>query len=325
MDQPSEQGIEELREIIRRQREELQALHSVVHDMKVSLGTIAGYAALIPETDETLSNESREYLNRILESAHRMYDDLLVSAGVRTDRVRIEVVQIEPVIRAALGRFQQRLDERGFSVALPDTFPEVMGHSVWITEVFANLIDNAIRYMSADRTDPRITIRSLPQGEMIRFEVEDNGLGIKPEDQEHLNSIFSRLAKEGAKVSRLGYSLSLVARIITRLGGEVAVESTPDQSKTFWFTLPAAKEYNMDELAEKSIEELREVIRRQAVELEAFTRDIHILVYVIRGPLGMIDGFASVLWDSDEKFSEETQTYLNGITHAVSQIQRVIN
>lgn len=81
----------------------------------------------------------------------------------------------------------------------------------------------------------------------------------------------------------------------------------------------------MDELAEKSIEELREVIRRQAVELEAFTRDIHILVYVIRGPLGMIDGFASVLWDSDEKFSEETQTYLNGITHAVSQIQRVIN
>jgi len=57
MDQPSEQGIEELREIIRRQREELQALHSVVHDMKVSLGTIAGYAALIPETDETLSND----------------------------------------------------------------------------------------------------------------------------------------------------------------------------------------------------------------------------------------------------------------------------
>ena len=238
-------------QIIERQAEELIAAnaeleafgHTIAHGLKTPLSYIQGYAALLHDMPEPLSEESREMLEAIDRAVIQMagmINSLLLLAKVRHGEEQIEVVRIEPVIQAALWRFEQGLSERGFSIALPDTFPPVMGYAAWIEEVFANLIGNAIKYTSTDQTDPSITIRSVRQGEMIRFEVQDNGLGIKPEDQQRLFDMFSRFHKSHAEGSGLG--LSIVDRIVMRLGGEVGVESTPDQGSTFWFTLPAVKE-----------------------------------------------------------------------------------
>lgn len=71
---------------------------------------------------------------------------------------------------------------------------------------------------------------------MARYEIEDNGVGISPDDYERLFEMFTRLYT--VKTDGFGLGLSIVHRIITRLKGQVGVESTPGGGSTFWFTLP---------------------------------------------------------------------------------------
>lgn len=115
-------------------------------------------------------------------------------------------------------------------------FPTVLGNAAWLEEVFANLVDNAIKYIGEQNPEPRIVIRGQQEGTHARYEVSDNGRGIQPEDLPKLFEMFTRFHNREAKGSGLG--LSIVRRIIGRLGGEIGVESEPGAGSAFWFTLP---------------------------------------------------------------------------------------
>jgi two-component system sensor histidine kinase/response regulator len=121
-----------------------------------------------------------------------------------------------------------------------------VGHGPWIEEVWANYISNALKYGGSP---PRIELGADPpppsppsggtEGEarMVRFWVRDNGPGLTPEEQARLFTPFTRLEQVRAKGHGLG--LSIVRRIVEKLGGQVGVESEVGQSSTFSFTLPA--------------------------------------------------------------------------------------
>ena len=115
-----------------------------------------------------------------------------------------------------------------------------MGHAQWIEEIFANLVSNAIKYMGKDNPDPRISIRGKPEGDMVRYEVCDTGVGIAPDDQARLFEMFTRLHTVNAE--GLGLGLSIVHRIINKLNGQIGVESEVGKGSTFWFSLPAAEQ-----------------------------------------------------------------------------------
>ncbi|MBK6712005.1 MAG: ATP-binding protein [Chloroflexi bacterium] len=104
-------------------------------------------------------------------------------------------------------------------------------------EIFANLLSNAIKYIGVDNQEPLIRICAVQIENMVRCEVQDNGLGIKVADQQKLFDMFTRFHREEASGTGLG--LPIVERIARKLGGEVGVVSTPGQGSTFWFTLPA--------------------------------------------------------------------------------------
>lgn len=110
-----------------------------------------------------------------------------------------------------------------------------MGHPQWMTEVFANLISNALKYRD-DQRDLRIYIRAKPEGDRVRYEVEDNGLGIAPEDKARIFALFTR--PNSSDERGLGIGLSIVQRMVTKLGGHLGVESELGKGSTFWFTLP---------------------------------------------------------------------------------------
>jgi signal transduction histidine kinase len=112
-----------------------------------------------------------------------------------------------------------------------------MGYGPWIEEVFANLISNAVKYIGKDNEAPCITIRGMRDGDMVRYEVEDNGLGIKPEDQARLFDMFSRFHK--GEEAGFGLGMSIIQRIVTKLKGTMGVQSEPGVGSTFWFALPA--------------------------------------------------------------------------------------
>src|SRR5574341_147433 len=146
---------------------------------------------------------------------------------------------MRPVVQEALSRLEPAIEQRGVEVRLEGEFPAVLGNPHWLEEVVANLMDNAVKYIGEDNPVPRIIVRGMAMDGTVRYEVCDNGIGIQAEDQAQLFEMFTRFHDREAKGSGLG--LSIVRRIITKLGGEVGVEAEPGQGSTFWFTLPEAR------------------------------------------------------------------------------------
>jgi signal transduction histidine kinase len=121
-------------------------------------------------------------------------------------------------------------------VKLPPEWPPVSGYAPWVEEVWVNYLSNALKYGGRP---PRIELGAQPQPDgMVRFWIHDNGSGLTPADQARLFAPFTRLNR--ARGIGHGLGLSIVRRIVEKLGGQVGVESQPGQGSTFFFTLPAA-------------------------------------------------------------------------------------
>jgi signal transduction histidine kinase len=142
--------------------------------------------------------------------------------------------------------------EHGAEIEHPAEWPVAVGHEPWVEEVWVNYLSNAIKYGGRP---PRIELGaelleyeeaevqdhggsgSVPA--MVRFWVRDNGPGIRAEEQAQLFKPYTRL--QPVRASGHGLGLSIVRRIVEKLGGEVAVESKaiPGEGCVFSFTLPA--------------------------------------------------------------------------------------
>ena len=136
----------------------------------------------------------------------------------------------------AIGRLEMLIAERHAEIIFlyPDAWPVAVGYAPWIEEVWANYISNAIKYGGET---PRIELGAMRQDDgLIRFWVRDHGAGLPPEKQAQLFKPFMRLGN--LRIQGHGLGLSIVQRIINRLGGEVSVESQVGQGSTFRFTLP---------------------------------------------------------------------------------------
>jgi signal transduction histidine kinase len=111
----------------------------------------------------------------------------------------------------------------------------VCGHPAWVGEIWANYLSNAIKYGG---TPPEITVGCENVGNMVRYRVADNGEGIAEARQAEL---FRPLPMaDMSSPTGHGLGLSIVTRIIEKLGGSVGVDSMPGQGSTFWFMLPAS-------------------------------------------------------------------------------------
>jgi signal transduction histidine kinase len=206
--------------------------YTLAHDLKSPLALITGYAYLLDS--EPLSDEGRAMLASITtvsENMAKMTDDLLQLARLRDAETSVVSVDMNAVVQQALERFENQRDH----ITIEGSLPPVLGHAPWLVEVFANLINNALKYTPPDRV-PRITIRGRSDGAWVRYEVSDNGIGISPQDRQRIFEMFTRLP-EGQQQRGLGIGLSIVQRTVERLGGRVGVDSVQGQGSTFWFTL----------------------------------------------------------------------------------------
>lgn len=214
---------------------------TVAHDLKGPLTSIIGFGSLLEEEIHGYSEEVDYLLDVILKAALKMadmIDQLLLLAVLRDTSAIIEPVDAADAIKMVLLGLERQIAEREVTIEVMPNLPVALGHRQWVSAVFANLVNNAIKYIGKENPDPRIAIRGSRQGDYVRYEVEDNGLGITPEDQKKLFDIFTRFHHKES--SGMGLGLSIVHRVVTNLNGEVGVESTPGQGSTFWFTLPAA-------------------------------------------------------------------------------------
>jgi signal transduction histidine kinase len=216
--------------------------YTVAHDLRAPLSLILGHAEVAAAFIDNVSSQARKSLEAIQEAALKMTDiieQLLKLATLRDADEVIERVEVAPLVEAVLARFERHITARGIAVEVLPDLPPALGYGPWIEEVFANLLDNAIKYIGKDNPDPRIVIRGERREECVYYQVQDNGIGIAAQHRESVFEMFKRLRPD--KVEGLGLGLSIVHRIVTRLNGEIGLKSLPGQGSTFWFTLPAAR------------------------------------------------------------------------------------
>ena len=218
---------------------------TVAHDLRAPLNLITGYLSLIEMDDLAGDSESElvGFLKEIKVGARKMneiIEGLLLLARLYDDDQSLGPVVMEDVVVAAASRFRTEIEARHIEMAIDPGLPMVHAQPLWMEEVVANLIGNAIKYIGRNNAAPRIAISGVVQEDMARFEVTDNGIGIAPEDQRRLFQMFARFHESEAHGFGLG--LSIVLRIVHRLGGQVGVTSAPGQGSTFWFTVPLPEE-----------------------------------------------------------------------------------
>ena len=160
---------------------------------------------------------------------------LLMLSSVREQEVQLHPLDMISIVAEAQQRLADMINKYQPEFVLPDTFawPEALGYAPWIEEVWVNYLSNALKYGGRP---PYVEIGSASQtnGE-IRFWMRDNGPGLTPKERARLFVPFTRLHQQRAEGHGLG--LSIVRRIIEKLGGRVGVESEVGQGSIFYFTL----------------------------------------------------------------------------------------
>jgi signal transduction histidine kinase len=221
--------------------EELDAFaHTVAHDLKGPLNTMLGFARVLPETWRIISeDEIEEYLRIVASTGTKMnniIDELLLLASTRKEEVEAVPLDMASIVAGARQRLGYMVWEYGAEIIEPDSWPLALGYAPWIEEVWVNYLSNAMKYGGRP---PRIELGGAEQANgTVRFWIRDNGEGLSPEEQSRLFTPYTQLHRVRARGHGLG--LSIVLRIVTKLGGEVGVESQEGQGSTFAFILPPA-------------------------------------------------------------------------------------
>jgi len=239
-------------EALRRSNAEMEArnqdldafAHTVAHDLKNPMGLIIGFAELLQlGPDDLPEDEQQRAVRTIGQSARKInniIDELLLLAEVRQVDVRTVPLDMASIVTGAQRRLGDMIEKHQAEISLPPAWPLALGYAPWIEEVWVNYMGNAIKYGGQPpRVELGATLSIPSAGEHVRFWVRDNGPGIAPEDQARLFTPFTRLDQVRARGHGLG--LSIVRRIVEKLGGQVGVESCIDQGSLFYFTLPGAR------------------------------------------------------------------------------------
>jgi signal transduction histidine kinase len=223
---------------LKQRNEDLDAFaHTVAHDLQASLGVLVGYSEILRETYETLPpQEMLTYLMHMGRNARKMSNivaELLLLASMDRAEIVPSLLNTERIVSEVLHRLHYQVEAEQAEIKLPESYPPALGYAPWVEEVWYNYLSNALKYGGSP---PRIEVGgTVLDGGRVRFWVKDNGAGLTAEQQEALFAPLERLGQPQVKGQGLG--LSIVKRIMTKLGGIVGVESKVGQGSTFSFTL----------------------------------------------------------------------------------------
>lgn len=240
--------------------EELKAFtYFVSHDLRAPLINIEGFAKVLEEVIEDLAasvrepHDATEIVERLKNAQPEMVEALHFILGGTTklnslvegllELYRIDhkpnqriAVALDPVLESIVDSMQHQIRERKISVEV-EPLPTIVGDPLRVSQVFANLVDNAIKYMP-DR-DPREIRVSCEEGEKsYLFSVTDSGAGIDVDKRQKVFRAFSRLDAKNSPAGE-GLGLAAVRKIVEAHGGSIWIDDAPSgQGTSFRFTWP---------------------------------------------------------------------------------------
>jgi two-component system, chemotaxis family, sensor kinase Cph1 len=208
------------------------------HDLQAPLGTIASFSQLLQRRyKDQLDNKANQLIENIVNGCIRMQtliDDLLQYSRITTNKKPFEITDINQVFQEACANLQLAINENK-AIINCSFLPTLAGERFQLIQVFQNLLGNAIKYRK--NQTPTIEINALPQEKHWLFSIKDNGIGIDSKHSERIFQIFQRLHTQ-QEYTGTGIGLAICKKIIEHHGGEIWVNSEPNQGSTFYFTLP---------------------------------------------------------------------------------------
>lgn len=211
------------------------------HDLQEPLRAVAGCVQILKKRYQgQLDDRADELIGHTVEGVTRMQtliEDLLSYSRIATRGKAFEPVSVKDIVAKALSALGASLAESGASVT-QDELPVVPGDAVQLTQLFQNLISNALKFRGPEPLQIRITARR-EDGQWV-FGVADNGIGIRAEYFDRIFVIFQRLHTR-AEYPGTGIGLALCKKIVERHGGHISVASVPGRGSSFSFTLPDSR------------------------------------------------------------------------------------
>ncbi len=227
-------------EDLRRSNVELEQFAYVAsHDLQEPLRAINSFSELLGMRYQgQLDGEADEFLSFIRDGARRaqaLIRDLLAYSRVGTHGKPFAVTDCNHVLDGALNNLQLAIRDSQAQIER-DPLPTIMGDEVQLTQLFQNLVGNAMKFCQPGNP-PRVRVRARQlDGRRWEISVQDNGIGIEPQYFERIFVIFQRLHPHEAYAGT-GIGLAICKKIVDRHGGTIRVESEPGRGSTFSFTV----------------------------------------------------------------------------------------
>jgi len=219
----------------------------VSHELNNPLSAMEGFMSMLAEEAAQLSGRSHSYLGQIERLTRRMQHlvaDFLNISRIEADRplsMQWEVIdseQFQSLVEGIIELEKHDAPNHELLVDIPAGLPPLRADSRKLEEILTNLVNNAIKFSPEGGT---VAVRARPDGEFARLAVSDEGIGISPEQEQHLFERFRRVHDdERSRVSGTGVGLFLCKHLVEAHGGSIVVESEPGTGSTFSFTIPIA-------------------------------------------------------------------------------------
>jgi PAS domain S-box-containing protein len=235
-----------------------QIFYVASHHLQEPLRTVVSYSQLLQQRyGDKLGKDADELIGYATSGATRiqaLINDLLAFSRIGTRQRRLETVDSSAILDRALSYLKFLVEQSGATVTR-DPLPAVTADEVQLTQLFQNLIDNAIKFCNDHSPEIHISAEHLPpppaeegtpvsqglsEGEWM-FSVRDNGMGIEPQYFDRIFQIFQRLHGPD-EYPGTGIGLAICKKIVERHGGRIWVASEPGEGSTFYFTIPDRKD-----------------------------------------------------------------------------------
>jgi two-component system NtrC family sensor kinase len=221
-----------------------QFVQDISHELRVPLTFIKGYVDLLREgAFGEVRLEQLEPLDIIAERTERitqLVSDMLTLQRLESEGIGLAQVNLTEIAHTAVDGARAAAQRAGLVIEeeIPNTLPTIVGDLDQLPRVFDNLLSNAIKFSPDGGT---VTVRIHEEQDRVNVYISDTGIGISPENLEHLFSRFYRANEsEGKHIAGTGLGLSIVKAIVEAHGGHVSVQSQEGQGSTFSFSLPKA-------------------------------------------------------------------------------------
>jgi signal transduction histidine kinase len=231
--------------LIRFQEQQVSFMNTITHELRTPLTIIKGFTTgLLDGETGDLNHLQQNYLGHINESCDglsKLVDDLLDSAKLHSNTFKIfpEEIDFQALItdylRTMLEHFKRHQVE--LTIQLPSQMPLLYLDFGRFIQILNNLLNNALKF-SSHVSSPKVELTIELIDNHLYTSVSDNGIGIQPEQLVSLFLPFSQLDRNPKKIKGTGLGLSIVKGLLIAQGGDIAVESLPEQNTTFRFHLP---------------------------------------------------------------------------------------